>query len=128
MDDSNKNKQQDLQSFQKEIKSDFALFKQEVIDTVKSMESRMFFKLSGVIISTVTVAFLGLTWMFDYRFDFIGEEVSEVRQEVYTPSKDILLREIRENKSRVDPLPCNPVKRKINNLSDSSHGTDLEEK
>ena len=76
-------------------------FYENLDQSFKNMEGRLFRKLASVVVGSVTVAFLALTWLFDYRFDFISQEVSEVRQEVYTPSKDILLKEIREIKEEL---------------------------
>ena len=44
------------------------------------------------------VGFTLLSWIFDYKFEMIAERFARVENEVYMPSKDILLEKMEKLK------------------------------
>ena len=107
----------------------------------KSLEKSLIIKLGTFILTVIIVAwgagFTLLTWAFDYKFGVIDDEIKEIRYTAFsTPQKNITIEEIREVvKAEMASFHVKPVKRKksmikrkVNNLPDSSHGIALEEK
>ena len=122
-----------------ELKEDI---KKEISSLTEKLENKIDKTLAGIKywgIGGIVFFCVIFSWLWDYKFDFTNEkhqqEISELRQATFTPSNEAIIREIRELKAELTSFHVTPakrkkltIKRKINNLPDSVHEINSEEK
>ena len=117
----------DFTRFKAEIKADFQKFKIEIKEELGKMKTTLLIQLSSVIVLCVGIAFIAFAYINDYRLDFTNEENQEkfveLRNAVFTPSNEAIIREIRELKVQLASGHIKPERkkkllsnRKINNV------------
>ena len=69
-----KNEKQDIVLLIQKLDSKIDLISSEFQSKLDQIQANLIFKLSSVIIVIVSIAFIAIAWMFDYRLDFTNEQ------------------------------------------------------
>lgn len=107
---------QKLDSKIDKVSADFHSELYKIKTELDKIQTTLFFKLSSVIIGAVSVAFLLVTWLFDYKFDFTNEQhqahFEKLDTAVFISRYDAMFKAIQDLKDQISNENIKKYKKK----------------